>query len=109
MYRTLRELGFEPMLRMYYHEWEPYWVTESLNGHAVVVDRIVDFSQWRWGEPDELSIPEVVPDMGGQLMHTEDLRTEEMCYALWGVRPIGKESCTEDEMLTSQYPTCDLV
>lgn len=77
VYRTLRELGFEPMLRMYYHEWEPYWVTESLNGHAVVVDRIVDFSQWRWGEPDEISIPEVVPDMGGQLMCTEDLRTEE--------------------------------
>ena len=24
------------------------------------------------------------------------------CYALWGVRPIGKSSCTEDEMLTSQ-------
>ena len=24
------------------------------------------------------------------------------CYALWGVRPIGKSSCTEDGMLASQ-------
>lgn len=60
---------------MYYHEWEPDWVGESLNGHAVVVDRIVDFSQMRWR--DEVFIPEVLPDMGGQLMRPEDLWTEE--------------------------------
>ena len=30
------------------------------------------------------------------------------CYAPWGIQLIGKSSCTEDEMLTSQQLTCDL-
>ena len=34
--------------------------------------------------------------------------SEHICYALWGVQPIGKSSCTEDEMLTNQRLACDL-
>lgn len=59
MYRTLRGLGFEPVLRMYYHEWEPDWLGESLNGHAAVFDEIVDCTVYRWQESEDISIPEV--------------------------------------------------
>jgi hypothetical protein len=46
VYRTLRALGFEPVLRMYYQDWESFDDYESLGGHAVVFDEIVDFSDW---------------------------------------------------------------
>jgi hypothetical protein len=75
VYRTLRALGFEPVLRMYYHEWEPDWVGESLDGHAVVFDKIVDFSDWRWQEGPY--IPEFVRWMGGKFVCPEDLQTDE--------------------------------
>jgi hypothetical protein len=75
VYRTLRALGFEPVLRMYYHEWEPDWAGELLHGQAVVFDEIVNFSAWRWEE--DFSIPDVVKWMGGQIMCPEDLQTDE--------------------------------
>lgn len=75
VYRTLRALGFEPVLRMYYNEWKPHYVGESLNGHAAIFDKIVDFSGWRWQE--DPSIPEFVQSMNGQLARPEDLQTEE--------------------------------
>ena len=61
VYRTLSSLGFEPVLRMYYHKWEPdgYGVDKSLHGHAVIFDEIVDFSTWNWGY-SEFVIPEFV-------------------------------------------------
>jgi hypothetical protein len=75
VYRTLRALGFEPVLRMYYHEWEPDWVGESLNGHAAVFDEIVDFTDRRWEE--DVSIPDFVLSRHGQLARPEDLQTVE--------------------------------
>ncbi|KAI0275941.1 hypothetical protein BGY98DRAFT_747365 [Russula aff. rugulosa BPL654] len=74
VYRTLRALGFEPVLRMYYHEWEPDWVGESLNGHAAVFDEIVDFTDRRWEE--DVSIPDFVLSRHGQLARPEDLQTK---------------------------------
>ena len=43
------------------------------------------------------------PMMPSATYSKEDcLANDTKCYALWGVRPIGKSSCTEDGMLTSQ-------
>jgi hypothetical protein len=75
VYRTLRALGFEPVLRMYYHEWEPDSVGESLDGHAVIFDQIADFSDWRWQE--DVFIPDFVRWMGGQIVRPEDFQTDE--------------------------------
>ncbi|KAN0105590.1 hypothetical protein V8E52_010884 [Russula decolorans] len=75
VYRTLRVLGFEPVLRMYYHEWEPNWVGESLDGHAAVFDKIVDFSDWRWEE--DVFIPDFVHSRDGQIVRPEELQKDE--------------------------------
>lgn len=75
VYRTLRALGFEPVLRMYYHEWEPDRVGESLDGHAAVFDEIVNFSDWRWQE--DVFIPDFVRWMDGQFVRPEDSQTDE--------------------------------
>ena len=77
VYRTLRALGFEPVLRMYYHEWKPDWVGDSLNGHAAVFDEIVDFSIWDWQERQDLFIPEFVRWNNGQFVRPEDLQSDE--------------------------------
>jgi hypothetical protein len=78
VYRTLRALGFEPVLRMYYHEWEPYGAGKSLNGecgrHAAVFDEIVDFSAWRWQE--DVFIPDFVHWNGGQIVSPEDMHKD---------------------------------
>jgi hypothetical protein len=74
VYRTLRALGFEPMLRMYYHEWKPDFAGESLEGHAAVFDEIPDFSAWRWQE--DAFIPDFVHSNDGQIVHPEDLETD---------------------------------
>ena len=74
MYRTLRALGFEPMLRMYYHEWEPDSAGESLDGHAAVFDEIPDFSAWGWQE--DVFIPDFVHSNDGQIVHPEDLEKD---------------------------------
>ena len=76
VYRTLRELGFEPVLRMYYHEWEPY-ADNSLNGYAAVFDKIVDFSEPYYRLGDDIFMPDIVKLLGGQLARPEDLQTEE--------------------------------
>ena len=77
VYWTLRELGFEPVLRMYYNEWKPYWAGESLNGHAAVFDKIVDFSAACYRQSDDIFMPDVVEWLGGQLARSEDLQTEQ--------------------------------
>jgi hypothetical protein len=77
VYRTLRTLGFEPVLRMYYHEWEPDFIGKSLDGHAAVFDKIVDFSAYRWPEPQDISMFDFVTYMDGQVARPEDLQTEE--------------------------------
>ena len=75
VYRTLRALGFEPMLRMYYHEWEPDSAGESLDSHAAVFDKIVDFSTWGWQE--EVSIPDFVHWKNGQIVRPENLQSDD--------------------------------
>ena len=74
VFRTLRALGFEPVLRMYYHEWEPSGVDESLDGHAAVFDEVVDFSDWNWDE--EVFIPDFVHKRDGQIVPPEDLQED---------------------------------
>jgi hypothetical protein len=75
VYRTLCALGFEPVLRMYYHEFEPSRAGESLDGHAAVFDKIVDFSCWGWQQ--ELDVPEFVQWNGGHIVRPEDLQSDE--------------------------------
>ncbi len=78
VYRTLRALGFDPVLRMYYHKWEPGWISESLHGHAVVFDKIMDFSSGNWEESDVgLEIPEFVSWRSGHIVFAEDQGTDE--------------------------------
>jgi len=72
VYRTLRALGFEPVLRMYYHEWKEHRVGESLKGHAAIFNKIVDFSEWEW--QDDIYIPDFVRSQGGQFVRLEDLQ-----------------------------------
>ena len=74
MYRTLCALGFEPVLRMYYHEWSTSQ-TIDLNGHAAVFDKIVDFSAWGWQL--DLDVPEFVHWNDGHIVHPEDWQSDE--------------------------------
>ena len=77
VYRTLLAHGFEPILRMYYHEWEPDWVAESLNGCDVVYNKVQDFSGWNWWDINTESIPEVVGWTRGQYSHPDDLQMDD--------------------------------
>jgi hypothetical protein len=55
---------------------------ESLDGHAVVFDKIVDFSSWNWQE--DVFIPDFVKSNDGQIVRPEDLQTEEEFQYLEG-------------------------
>jgi hypothetical protein len=81
VYRTLRALGFEPLLRMYHEDWDEIPGGESLNGHAVVFDKIVNFSDWNWGawqwQDEDLNVSDFIEHMHGQIVRPEDLQTDE--------------------------------
>ena len=77
VYRTLLALGFEPILRIYYHEWVPDWVAESLNGCDVVYDKVQYFSDWDGWDINSESIPELVERTGGHLSHPDNLEMED--------------------------------
>jgi len=78
VYRTLRALGFDPVLRMYYHEWEPDSVSKTLYGHAAVFDKVVDFSDWRWQEqPEYIDVAEFVTWTHGRFVRRDDLQEDE--------------------------------
>jgi hypothetical protein len=81
VYRTLRALGFEPVLRMHYREWDPKWIGEELGGLGVVFPKIIDFSFWSFRELDTPSIIEFIEWTDGKFVRSEYLQKE----TDWGV------------------------
>ena len=57
-----------------------------------------DALQKEWGKIEQEYIDKLYQSMQERVAVVKEAN----CYALWGVQPIGKSSCTEDEMLTNQ-------
>ena len=75
VYRTLRALGFEPMLRMCYQEWKLDYAAESLNGHAVIFENIGNLSGWN--REELVLIPRLVRWKDEKIFLPEDSQTDE--------------------------------
>ena len=64
IYRSFRELGFQPALYMYY-EWQTYW-TDSVKG--ALIDHRVDFGNYE-GELEDFDLARTVLVEGGILVY----------------------------------------
>ncbi|KAI0276031.1 hypothetical protein BGY98DRAFT_935363 [Russula aff. rugulosa BPL654] len=66
VYQTVRALGFEPVLSLYY-EWEPPW---SAHLEGVLIDEVIDFSCVRF--PNEAGdFAYVLREKGGLMVHRD--------------------------------------
>jgi hypothetical protein len=74
VYRTVRALGFEPVLCLYY-EWKPPW---SKDPEGVLIDEVIDLSRARF--PGEVGdIPVVLLQKGGMSIHREGWGIDRRC------------------------------